>query len=221
MNIQRREFMKSSGRAGAGIIAFRVLALAGTTELVAGCSLAQDIENWIPVAIASMKSIELVLQSNGFPLSGNLLIYFNDVIAALNAVDAAALEYGMTTPAPVGALQKLQAAIKAVTDQLATFLSQLNLPGGTVLNLIIGLAGVVISTLMAFFNRLPAAPASANTFALSGRWRIAGSELTVAPVERTRRKFKRDFNGNLDSAKKIGVAVPSDAYLKVGFFEHF
>ena len=212
--LTRREFTGHLAK-GTAIVAL------GASLSLEGCGLVSDIENWVPVGIASMKSIELVLQSNGYPLSGTVLTAFNDVIAALNAVDAAATEYGSANPAPVGTLQKLQLAIKSVTDALATFLSELSLPGGGVLNLIIGLAGVLVSTIMAFLNQLPAAPATAMSVTLATRWRVGSAAFNVSPVHRTRRRFKSDFNSNLDSGKTVGVAVPNAAYLKLSLLEHF
>lgn len=202
----RRQFIGYMTKGAAAVV------IVGTVGLE-GCSLAQDIQNWVPVGIASMKSIEAVLTANGFPLSGTLLAYFNDVIVALNAVDAAAMEYSATTPPPVTAVQKLQAAIKAVTDQLATFLSALSLPGGGIVSLIVGLAQIIISTIMAFANRIPTPATGTRVATISSSYKVGATTFSVLPISRSRRAFKHDFNRDLDNGKTAGVMVPASAYL--------
>jgi hypothetical protein len=214
--LTRRQFQAQVAKGVAGLWVVRVARTgAAITGVIfqAACGFVSDLENWIPVAIASMNSIKLILSTNGFPLSANLTAIFNDIIASLNAVKAAAVEYSSITPPPVGALQKLQDAIKAVTDQLGTFLQQLNLPGGNIVTLIVGLAQIIISTIMAFANKLPPAPAGAKVFRLSDSYRVSSVQFSVSPHERSRRQFRGDWNTQLDASKRVGLYVPGKAYL--------
>ena len=212
--ISRREF---GGHLAKGALA---LTLASTLELE-GCSFITDIENWVPVGVAALKSILVVLQSNGITIVPGVQAAFNDAIAALNAIVTAAQNYAATTPPPVGTLQVLQAAFAAATGALENFLGQLQIPTGGVLSAVIAIAQIVFSTIAAFENKLPTPPAGAKSMTLAGGMRVAGTSITVIPVARSRRAFKRSFNSALDTAKGQGVTVPKQAYLPLSLLEHF
>jgi hypothetical protein len=193
----------------------------GALIALEGCGLASDIETWVPVGKAAMQSIELVLQQNGFPLSAEETLIFNGIIAALTALDNAAIAYGKTNPPPVGTLQELQAAFNAVTAQLATFFQTLALPEGNVLSLIVGFANIIIDAILGFENQVPPAPAGARTFTMSVSYRVASRAFTAKPkVYKHPREFKSDWNHMADTWARVGVAVPAQA--RFGWFEsHF
>ncbi len=100
------------------------------------------------------------------------------------------------------------------------FLWGLSLPTGGLLASIVAIAEIIFSTIAAFQNKLPAAPAGAKTHLLASAYRVAGVSVTVVPKERSRRAFKKDFNSQLDTAKAAGVTVPQQAYLKLSLLEH-
>jgi hypothetical protein len=206
--LSRREFGKLSGAALAG------LAVTSSIELE-GCSVISDIQSWIPVAQASVNSLEAILTNNGVNI-GPVQAVITDIQAGLAAVLGAAQQYAATTPAPVGALQKIEAAFSAVVANFGKFLTQLNLPGGGLLNLISALVGLVLSTIAGFVNRLPAVPAG---FVASFSVRAPGVMFTVVPKSRSRRAYKKSWNAQLDSAK--GVKIPPEAKQHLSFFEHF
>lgn len=219
--LTRRKFNE---QLAASIIVLRVAMaaeLGGAVFILEGCGLVGDIETWVPVGIATMKSIELVLQSNGFPLSAAEQTIFNDVIAALNALTAAAQAYGATTPPPATAIQKLQAAFNAVTAQMATFFQAIALPEGNVLSLIVGLANIIIGAIMGFQNKIPTPPAGANVFTMATKYQVASTSFSVKPkVYNHPRSFKSDYNHMLDTWERTGVTVPKEA--RFGWFEtHF
>jgi hypothetical protein len=212
--MNRREFAGHLARGAA------VLALAASTIEMSGCSVFTDLKDWIPVGEAAVNSILATLSANNIPVSATAQALVNDVEAAFNAVSAAITEYQSTNPAPVGALAKVQAALKAVTDQLTAFLANLQLPGGGIVTLIVGLANIVFSTIAAFENQIPASPSSL-TLSSANHYQLAGVQYTVVSKMRTKREFKKSWNSQLDAAKVSGVAVPQSAYLKLSFFEHF
>lgn len=207
----RRQFVGHLALAGA---------LGGACLELGGCSFVTDIENWVPVGIASLNSIMEVLQANGITIIPGVQTAFTDAIAALNAILTAAKAYAATTPPPVGALQTLQAAFAAGASGVEAFLSALSLPTGGLLASIVAIAEIIFSTIAAFQNKLPPAPAGARTFTMRSTYRVAQTTITVVPKERSRRAFKHDFNSQLDTAKTAGVTVPQQAYLKVTFWEH-
>jgi hypothetical protein len=210
-NPTRRDFGKAAG--------LTALALATSTSpfLLSGCNVITDIENWVPIAQASVNSLEAILTTNGINV-GPVTAVLNDIQAGLAAVLGAAQQYAATTPAPVGALQKIEAAFQAVVANFGKFLTQLNLPGGGLLNLISALVGLVLSTIAGFINRLPTPPAG---FTVSFSVKTPGGFLTVVPKSRSRREYKKDFNSQIDAGATAGVKIPAGAKLHVSFFEHF
>ena len=212
--MDRRKFIR---RASMGTA---ILAIASTIELE-GCSISSvftDIANWVPVGEASLNSILAVLSSNGVPVPPGAQLIVNDIEAAFAAVLAAIKEYQSTTPAPVGALAKIQTALKAVVDQTTAFLAALVLPAGNILTLISSLAGIIFSTIAAFANQLPLS--SGSVMASVHQFRLNGQEYKVVSVHRTRRGFKRDWNSALDRASINGVDVPQAARMHLTFWEH-
>lgn len=208
--MNRREFVGSIGKGAA------IIALGGATIEMSGCNVFNDIENWIPVGEAAVNSILSTLAANNIGISPTAAAVVKDVFASFDALKAAIAEYKSTTPPPAGALAKVQTAFKDITDQLGTFLQNVQLPGGNIVTLVVGLANVVFSTIAAFANQLPT---NGATIAAPTRYRVSGLEYGVVPKSRSRRAFKHDFNAELDKAKGFGVIVPHSAYLKVSIFE--
>jgi phage-related protein len=205
--MQRREFIGHLGKGAAAV------AILGTSVELAGCNVISDIQAWIPVGETALNSILSVLTANNIIISpaistivGLIETGFNDLVAAIQ-------EYQSTTPPPVGVVAKIQAAIQAVADQFANFVSQLSGTAGKILTVVVAMAKVVISTIEGFVNQLPA---SARALAV----RLT-PELSTPPIHRTRRAFKKSWNAELDAASKVGVVCPKAAYLSVSFFEHF
>lgn len=183
----------------------------GSALTLQGCNAIADIEAWIPTGENAVNAILSILTANGVPISPAITAAVALVEDALNALMAAAKEYQATTPPPVGALAKLQAALSAVSDQFQNFVSQLSGIAGTVLAVVISLVKVIISTIGGFVSQLPASPSLMAH--LNSRPMIA-----APPVLRSTDDFKHTWNDQLQSASKTGVACPSGAYLKRGFF---
>ena len=211
--MNRREFNGHLSRAGL------VVAIGGATFALEGCNVIQDIINWEPVAEDSFNAILNILSVNGISLAP-VQVAIAAVDAALVALKAAAQEYQSTSPTPVGALAKLQAALKAVVDNIGTFLQALNIGNVPLLNIIAGLAQIIFSTIAAFQNQLPTAIGLAKTTLVGATIRVAQTVVPVVPKTRTKRAFKKDWNGTLDSGKNaLGIMVPETAYLKLSLFE--
>jgi len=180
----------------------------GNALFLAGCSVWSDILNWIPVGEAALNSILALLSANGVAIAPALQAIVTLIETAFNDLTAAVKEYQSTTPPPAGALAKVQAAFKAITDQFSNFLSQLGVSGG-LLSVIAGIAQIVFSTIAGFVNQLP------TTVALSQRSTVAvGSKsFPVVAKKRNVSQFKHDVNVVIDAGKAIGVNCPPNAYL--------
>jgi hypothetical protein len=214
MILSRREFGKRATLTAVGMR----LALIGAGVGMAGCNVFNDILNWVPVGEASLNSILTVLTSNGVAIAPAIQSVVSLIEAGFTALTAAVKEYQSTTPAPVGAVAKIQAAFNDIVDNFSTFLKSLSVSSGLV-GIIVGLANVVFSTIAAFANQLPA-PATAKFSASIREIHVGAVVQTVTPKLRTRRVFKKDFNSTLDAGAKASLVIPKSAYLPLTFWEH-
>lgn len=217
--ITRREAIKRTALTLVGIRLAQGAALLGVAELEVSCNLFNDILNWVPVGEASLNSILSVLTGNGILISPGMQAIVTLIEGGFNSLTAAIKEYQSTTPAPVGALAKIEAAFTDVVTNFQSFLSGLNVSSG-LLAIVVGLAQVVFSTVTAFMNQLPASSSLKRTLVLGSTVKVGSSTATVVPKLRTRRAFKKDFNAVLDTSARVGAVVPKSAYLHVSFFEH-
>lgn len=205
--MERREFVKLVGT-GSGVLAL------GSTMV--GCNVWTDILNWEPIGVDALNSIIAVLAANGFPVSGAVQQIVSDINAGFMALAAAVKEYQSTTPPPVGALQKVEAAFQAIVDQFGAFFTSLNLPGGNLFNLIASLVKIVLDTIAGFENRLPS-----GTVTLTRVFKTNRLTIPIKPTARSRRAFKHDFNAELTGPTATGLRIPPNAKLPLSFWENF
>jgi hypothetical protein len=184
VNITRRDFGKY---ASAGLLAL------GTLDL-SSCSASDvftDIENWIPVGLSAFQGIVSILQGAGLvapqavPLIAAVITGLDDVLADVKAYEA-------IVPPPANALAKIQAALSLVVQNIQAMLAQLNVNGGTVLNVVEGLAEIILSTIAGFLNELPSTGKASTT--LSNTFRVGRDVVSYTPQVRTRGRFKKDYN---------------------------
>jgi hypothetical protein len=211
--LNRRQMIQRSTLTIVGLRLAQGAAILGTAELMGGCNVFTDIINWIPVGEASVNAMIAVLTSNGIAIAPAVTTAVALTEAGLNALTAAVKEYQATTPPPVGAVAKVQTALKDVVDNFQTFLASLNVPGN-IFSVISGLAQVVLSTIAAFEAQIPVAPAAASrTTIVASSVHIGQQTITIVPKHRTVRAYKHDWNATLDTGVKLGVVVPASARL--------
>ena len=87
-----------------------LLATSGISLFLAGCGVWTDILNWVPVGEAAINSILAVLTGNGVVITPAIQAIVQLIEAGFAALTAAIKEYQSTTPAPVGALAKVETA---------------------------------------------------------------------------------------------------------------
>jgi hypothetical protein len=207
--MNRRYFLQ---RAPLTAIGLRIALGAGTIGIALtqeGCNLFDDILNFVPVGEAAVNSVLSILSANGVVLPMGLQEIIKLVEAGFTALTAAVKEYQSTTPPPVGALAKIQAAFKDVVDNFSTFLASLNVSGG-LLSIVAGIAQIIFSTIAAFVNRLPA-PVG-RTMTVSASYRVASATVIIIPKHRSVGQFKHDVDAVLAGAP-AGVVVPPSAKL--------
>ena len=203
--MNRRDFTKRIGSM------FLFVAAGGTSLLISGCNVFSDILNWIPVGEAALSSIILVLSSNGVILPAKLQSVIELIRAGFDALSAAVKEYRSTTPAPVGAVAKIETALKDIVDNFSTFLSSLSV-SSNLLGIIVGLSQIVLSTIAAFVNRLPPSMSVVPVRARIKSMSVGTTPIVVVAKDRSTGAFKKDFNVVLKTAPSE-VKVPANAYL--------
>jgi hypothetical protein len=219
--MNRRSFVTRAALSTVGTRFAYLAAVSGVALTSEGCNVFSDIANWVPVGEAAVNSIVSVLTSNGFVISTAIQTAVNLIFGALTSLDNAIIAYQSTTPPPAGTLDKVETFIGDVLNNFKSFLASLNISGG-LLGIITGLATVVLSTIEAFINDLPATtmPHLKRTIVVGDTFRIANTTMPIVPVHRTRRVFKRNFNSVLDSGASVDVLVAPSAYMHLTLLEH-
>jgi hypothetical protein len=203
--LNRRQFAR---RASSVLL---LLLASGTSLFIAGCNVFSDILNWIPVGEAALNSVLSVLTGNGVIITPAIQSIVALIKAGFTALTTAVNEYQSTTPPPTGALAKIETAFKDIVDNFSTFLSSLNV-SGSLLGIITGLAQVVLSTIGAFVNRLPASTAMKSVSVKASNVTVGGTSVAVTPKARTAGSFKHDWDAILKSAP-ADVKIPPNAIL--------
>lgn len=192
MNITRRAFAKV---AGAGTLALA----AGTSLLLVGCTVFDNLLTWIPIGITAINGIVTVLGAF-LPPGGAIIIGL--VKAAFADLAATITEYKSdTNPADKATLlAKIKTILGDIVTNFQSFLNQLNIGGNPIEAVVIGLASVVLNALMGFFGQLPAAPTAGK--ALSNTFRVGpnGKPITIVPTTyKNVNAFRSAYNGVADS----------------------
>lgn len=160
------------------------LALAGTvgTAMIAevGCSALDDLKDWIPVALTSVAAIvKLLGPIIPAPVQATIVLIQSGFSALLTAIQ--------NYQAGTGILSDVTNAITAVEDAFASFFQQLSIPA-SLLNLIEGLAGIILSTIAAFANEISPSTVTSTTA------KVGAAQISYTPVKRSIRKFRSDWN---------------------------
>jgi hypothetical protein len=174
MQLTRRKFATTSAKIFIAIFAL------GSSAMLGGCSAVSDLEAWIPVALSAVSSIVKLL---GPVIPAPVATIITLIQAGFSALLTAIQNY----KSGGGLLSDISAAIAAIESSFQQFFASLNVPSG-LLSLIEGLAGVILSTIEAFAAEISPSPAPAVAA------RLSYTTVQVAPVKRSVKTFKRDFN---------------------------
>lgn len=181
MKVSRRQFT-STALFGAFV---SVLPLA-----LMGCGIFSDILTWTAVAGVALDGIVTVL-GNFMPPGGAALI--TAIKSFLTDLAGAVTEYqNDTNPADKATLlAKIRSLLSDIATNFQSFLSQINLGNNPIVNIVLGLAQVILAAIAGFLGQLPAA----GTKILSSSVSIGGKSITVVPKYYKRvADFKSDYN---------------------------
>jgi hypothetical protein len=223
-NSNRREFIGHMTRSAAELYLARTLLLStatGSALALGGCDVWSAIVSWEPTAKAALNGIITILGANGFPISQAAAAIVQTIEAALDQLIADVQAYKAVTPPPVGALQKIETAFSIITANFQTFLADIQVPDSPLLETIVAIVRVILSTIAGFENKTGAG-------VVSSAMRIGGARgnarvITITPKLRTPGGFKRDYNSQLAAGATAGVKCPPEVYLKLTFAQrmHF
>ncbi len=185
MKLSRRQF------SGTAILA----ALASALPVVmTSCGIFSDILAWTNVASLALDGI-VTLLGNFMPPGGALAI--SAIKAFIADLAGAVSEYqNDTNPADKATLlAKIRSLLTDIASNFQSFLAQINLGNNPIVEVILGLAQVILSAIMGFLGQLPATGKTLSTTV-----KVGGKTLAVTPKYYEHvSDFKRDFNAVCDA----------------------
>lgn len=185
MQISRRNCSKLWGSAAL------FLAVGGSPFLLMGCGIFSDILAWTNVAGVALDGIVTALGSF-MPPGGAQII--TAIKAFLTDLAGAVTEYeNDTNPADKATLlAKIRTLLGDIATNFQTFLAQINLGNNPLLNVVLGLAQVILAAIAGFLGQLP--PSPTVTLKIPSVT-VSGKSLIVTPkYYKHVRDFISDFN---------------------------
>jgi len=181
--MNRRSFIKISST---GVLSFAI----GSVATLDGCTVFDDILTWVPIGLTAIQGIVTVL---GPLISPGALTILALIKAGFADLSAAVSEYNNdTNPADkANLLSKIRTILADIVSNFQAFLDALNLGDNPIINIVIGLANIVISAIEGFMNQLP----STKSTALTTRLSLGSKSITVTPkFYKSVKDFKKDYN---------------------------
>jgi hypothetical protein len=188
---QRRGFMKLVGMGSGYLLMFGA---AGLSFLASGCGWATDIEAWVPIATFALSKIQALLGPLATPI---ITPIFGVITTALNDLLAATQQYSSDTVAAdkATALARINTYLADITSNFQNLLN--SLPAGGIVDLVVGLVQVILTTIAGFVAKAPAAPAGTTTArraVMPGQISFHGQTMQIPAIYRNKKKFQQDFD---------------------------
>jgi len=161
---------------------------AGISPFATGCGIFSDILAWTNIAGIAIDGIVNVL-GPFMPPGGGQIIQL--IKAFLTDLAGTVTEYeNDTNPADKATLlAKIRTLLGDIATNFQSFLAQINLGANPIVNVVIGLAQVILAAIAGFLGQLPT-PAT-----IPLRFSVSGKPLVVAPVYYKRvSDFKAAYN---------------------------
>lgn len=197
--MKRREFVKSLGGVWLALVAV------GSTLFLAGCDVVDELQTYVPIGIDAVTQLLNLLGSFGIiPLGAGtaaaallqaITTAFNDVLADIKIWKA--------TPSS-STLQKVQAELQSISQQLSAFVSQLNIPNTKWAQLVASVLSLILSQIAGYVagiaNKMGATPAASVATARRTITMQRGTTLAIEPKARKAPEFRNQFNTQMDAA---------------------
>lgn len=182
MQISRRNYSKLCGSAVLWCLA------GGAPFALMGCGLFSDILTWTSVAGVALDGIVAALGSFMPPGGGQIIQLIK---AFLTDLAGTVTEYQAdTNPADKATLLlKIRTLLGDISTNFQGFLGQLNLGSNPILNIVLGLAQVILAAIAGFLGQLP------TPSAIPVKLMVSGKPLTITPkYYKHIQQFKSDWN---------------------------
>lgn len=178
----RRGFNKTLGLGS-------LFVLIGSSLSLEGCSVFDSILTWVPIGLTALQGIVTVLGPLIGPAAGIITLIkaaFADLSAAVSAYK------NDTNPADKATLlAKIRTFLGDIVNNFQTFFNALNIGNNPILNIVIGLANVILAAIEGFMGQLPATGTKTPTTS----FHVGTRQLTVTPKFYNRvSDFKHDYN---------------------------
>lgn len=162
----------------------------GSALSLDGCNVFDDILNWIPVGLTALQGIITILGSLIPPPALAIITVikagFADLLAAVKEYNAD------TNPADKATLlAKIRTFLNDIVNNFQSFLNALNLGNNPIVNIVIGLADIIISAIEGFMGQLP--PSAPTPLAMT--LHVGSKSVTVVPkFYKSVADFKKAYN---------------------------
>lgn len=166
------------------------LAVGSSAVFMTGCNVFTDILNWIPVGLTALNGIITVLGPLIPPGAASIITIIK---AAFADLQAAITQYNAdTNPADKATLlAKIRTFLADIVNNFQAFLNALNLGNNPIINIVIGLANIIISAIEGFMNQIPPVSSAVTLATL----KLGSKTVTVTPkFYKNVGDFKKDYN---------------------------
>ena len=185
--VTRRDFGRLTAK---GLL----LAAVGSSLALDGCNVAQDILNWEPLGLAAFNGVVTMLETFGVITADPALVVLIGLIrTAFSDLAADAQLYLSIQPPPAGALAEIQAVLALIAGNIKTLFSQIQTNFAPIINLIIGLAQLILGTIAGFLNQI-AAKSGQKTLTLSNTFEVGRTMYAYTPITPSPKTFRSDWN---------------------------
>lgn len=162
----------------------------GSSMVMVGCSVFDDILTWIPVGLTALQGIVTVLGTLIPPGAMQVLVLiklgFTDLQATVSQYNSD------TNPADKATLlAKIRTILADLVTNFQSFLGDLSLGNNPIVNIVVGLANIILAAIAGFEGQLPATTAKL----LGVTFRVGNKVQTVTPkFYKKTSMFKSDYN---------------------------
>lgn len=181
-NFTRRLFGKYAGTA------LLALATGASAVTMVGCNVVSSIMTWIPIGLTALEGIVTLLGPFIGPGATAIIVLikaaFADLAAAVSQYNADTNPLDKAT-----LLAKIRTFLAAIVAHFQDFLNALNLGNNPIVNIVIGLVGIILSAIEGFMGQLPPPVALTTSFHVGTR-----TEAITPKFYKSVGAFKADFN---------------------------
>ena len=167
-----------------------LLLVLGSSMVMVGCTVFDDILTWIPVGLTALQGIVTVLGTLISPAAMQVIVLIK---LGFTDLQAAVSQYNGDTNAADKAtvLAKIRTILADLVTNFQSFLGDLSLGNNPVVNIVVGLANVILAAITGFEGQLPAT----TTKTLGTTFRVGNKVQTVVPkFYKKTSTFKSDYN---------------------------